>query len=191
MTKFYESKPCRNCGDTRRYVSTKKCPTCARAYNAKKNGSDINTVTANKSRVELRKTLAKNGVDKFEGKPCVTCGSTERYTTNNSCVPCSIARSRKSDNSASARWAKNNPEKAVAKVRRRELAKIDRTPSWADHNKINAAYAWALLASRVTGVQHHVDHVIPLQGENVSGLHVENNLQVLPWWDNLSKGNKF
>lgn len=44
--------------------------------------------------------------------------------------------------------------------------------------------------SRETGIPHHVDHIVPLQGDHVSGLHVESNLQVIPATDNIRKRNK-
>lgn len=57
------------------------------------------------------------------------------------------------------------------------------TPTWA-----NAAAIHAIYASCPKG--WHVDHIIPLKGKTVSGLHVENNLQHLPAKANLVKGNR-
>jgi hypothetical protein len=62
---------------------------------------------------------------------------------------------------------------------------MDRVPPWADIGKIKEVYKLA----RQLGMT--VDHVIPLRGKYVSGLHVHNNLQLLPAAVNFSKGNKF
>ncbi len=67
--------------------------------------------------------------------------------------------------------------------RSRQARKEERTPPWADLDKIREIYL-----NRPKG--YHVDHIIPLNGENVSGLHVHYNLQYLPAKENLSKGNK-
>lgn len=67
---------------------------------------------------------------------------------------------------------------------KRRAEKIKRTPKWADLEKIREIY-------KKCPDGHHVDHIIPLQGKLVSGLHVEDNLQYLTAKENLSKSNKF
>jgi hypothetical protein len=73
----------------------------------------------------------------------------------------------------------------------RRAAQLQRTPPWADMEAIRAVYARAREISVATGVEHHVDHEIPLQGRLVSGLHVPNNLQVITGLENIKKRNRF
>lgn len=87
-------------------------------------------------------------------------------------------------------WAKANPGKALARCRKRQAAKLNRTPPWASLKEIEKIYQLAARVSKFTGVPMHVDHIIPLQGKNISGLHAENNLQIIPASVNLSKGNR-
>lgn len=72
--------------------------------------------------------------------------------------------------------------------------KLQRTPDWLTEDDvwlINEFYQLAFLRTQLTGVAWHVDHVIPLRGRNVSGLHVPANLQVIPEAANLKKGNRY
>lgn len=68
---------------------------------------------------------------------------------------------------------------------------LKRMPAWADKAAIKAIYEKAHRRTWESGVPHHVDHVLPLQGEFVSGFHVHNNLQILTGADNGRKGNHF
>jgi len=90
-----------------------------------------------------------------------------------------------------AQWKKDNADKQNAYGAKRRAAEIQRTVPWANLNTIRAFYTEAQRLTNETGVVHHVDHILPLQGTNVSGLHIETNLQVLPYYENLSKSNNY
>jgi len=76
-------------------------------------------------------------------------------------------------------------------IKRRRLMLRMATPPWADFKKIAEIYRERDRLTAETGVAHHVDHIIPIQGKYVCGLHCEFNLRPIPAAENLSKSNRF
>lgn len=74
---------------------------------------------------------------------------------------------------------------------KRRSSRLQRTPAWADLERIKAIYAEAQRISTETGVLHVVDHDVPLLGKLVSGLHVHENLKIITALENSRKRNKF
>lgn len=84
-------------------------------------------------------------------------------------------------------WRKNNPDKVSLQALKDNAIRSLRIPKWLtkeDWEKINLFYN-----NCPEGMV--VDHIIPLRGKTISGLHVLNNLQYLTKEENLIKGNKF
>lgn len=81
-------------------------------------------------------------------------------------------------------WYKRNKDKQKIKVMLEKHERLQRMPSWVDQDELIKIYE-----NRPDG--YYVDHIVPLRGKNVSGLHVPWNLQYLPAQENMSKGNKF
>jgi len=92
------------------------------------------------------------------------------------------------------KWRENKPHLHAAKEARRRARKLSATPPWLSGPQvahIKRTYKLAKIMESITGDKYHVDHIVPLQGKNVCGLHVPWNLQVLPASSNISKSNKY
>lgn len=93
----------------------------------------------------------------------------------------------------SARYRSNNPEKVHARRVNRRASLLQRTPVWFgefDYMVMIEAIDLAKRREQSTGIKWHVDHMIPLQGCQASGLHCAQNLQVIPAALNLKKSNR-
>jgi|ERR1035437_212838 hypothetical protein len=92
-----------------------------------------------------------------------------------------------------ASYRKNNPGKVNALTAKRRATKLNATPKWltkAQKLEIEAIYIEAARLTKETDIPHEVDHILPLQGKDVWGLHVPWNLQILKMNENRKKGNK-
>lgn len=88
----------------------------------------------------------------------------------------------------------NEKAERLALVVKRRVSKIHRTPAWLTKEQlkeITEMYKMAKELEKVFPWKQCVDHIVPLQGATVSGLHVPWNLQILSAKANLEKGNKF
>lgn len=137
--------------------------------------------------------LNRHGKPAYRCKPC-----RDMYNAKNRARIAATATAWNKDNkdkvnASSRKWYSNNKYKHLAMIRTRQARKLKATPSWADKEDIALKYFFAKHLEEMTlGLcKYHVDHIIPLRGELVSGLHISANLQVLRAEDNLSKSNSF
>lgn len=86
-------------------------------------------------------------------------------------------------------WKQKNRGVVNAQTSRRRAKKLHATPSWANPNLIKEVYIKCAEMTESTGIHYHVNHIIPLQGRYVCGLHVENNLEIITAEENCKLGN--
>ncbi len=90
-------------------------------------------------------------------------------------------------------WASKNRGKCAARLARYYTAKKNAAPLWLTQvmvNEMELVYIESASKTKETGMSHNVDHIVPLQGKTVSGLHVPWNLQILTKMENCRKSNK-
>lgn len=97
-------------------------------------------------------------------------------------------------NARNRNWNARNKHIKAALQAKRKAAQLQRTPKWLteiDLWMIEEAYHIAQVRTEHFNLPWHVDHVIPLQGRKVSGLHVPSNIQVILAKENVKKSNKY
>jgi len=87
-------------------------------------------------------------------------------------------------------WKERNKDYSVYSCAKRRARKKNAIPAWSNNGCVLMFYRERDWISKVTNLEYHVDHVVPLLGNNVCGLHVETNLRIIPAVENLVKFNK-
>lgn len=131
---------------------------------------------------EYRRRYYRDNAEKLRSRSAVR--SRRMYL-----LPCERLKQSK----RSKEWRLRNPGRNAKKSREYTARRHQRIPQWLTDDDvwlIREIYDLAYLRSELTGVRHHVDHILPLFGRTVSGLHVPDNLQVIPASINLKKNNK-
>jgi hypothetical protein len=144
----------------------------------------------------------------FTGKPCKFNHISKRFVFNGVCLKCHSERSNKTYHKENGkekqrtetiretkrRWRQNNKGVVNSWTAMRYANKKQRTPPWLtekDVERIKCYYQVAAMYTKEGLGMWSVDHLVPLRGENVSGLHVPNNLTVITQVKNSSKSNNW
>lgn len=170
-TRYYTGKPCKHGHVAERQTSNGTCTVCSQNRNSQ---------------------WAKDNPDKVYRNQLAYL---KRYPERREAyIQQYLMRNREKRREDTKRWRLLNSDKHASKQKKREAAKINRTPSWlskTQNNQIDEMYWLAADLKAISGQKYHVDHIVPLQGKNISGLHVPWNLQILPADMNCKKSNTF
>lgn len=178
LTHYYTGKPCKYGHISERLYSDRSCTRCNVERARRQRLNNIERIR------ETGKRWYRNNLDKAKAK------ARRQHARAKMLNP---EKYKRVTRSKALKWQKENPEKANARNARRRANKLKRTPPWLtpeQHQQIQEFYTTAQRLTKETGIDHHVDHIFPLNGKTVSGLHVPWNLRVVTATENLSKSNR-
>lgn len=183
--RFFTGVPCKYGHTAERFVSCGKCCECnrlgRRAYRAA-HLEQVRTTDAAKKRELYKDPAYRRKASQARVGQKLEFKREERRRA--------YAKDPERFKKTVLKWARDNPAKTAARNARRKAAKLRATAEWADYNKIAEVYNEAKRKEAATGMKWHVDHIIPLRGKTVCGLHVHENLQILTASENSRKGIK-
>lgn len=182
LTRYYTGKACPNGHIAERIVSTRACVACA--ADRKKAWRVANPEKENAQKrawrdANLEKARALNLANQKKHRASANARNRKYAEANRDFI--------REKNHA---WQQENPGKVLAKAAKRRASERRQMPAWADNSKIELIYRVAA-SMRRHGKDVHVDHIVPLQGKSVSGLHVHYNLQIIDANANRMKSNQF
>lgn len=155
--------------------------------------ADAEFYTSNRSKC---KTCVKAAVKAYsKANPEVNASATKKWREKNPEKMKALVKAWDSANpdrklAAAKLRQKRFPHLMVEAVAKRRAAQYEATPAWADRKAIKQYYLIAQYLTFELGTPFSVDHIVPLKGETVCGLHAQNNLSILPAAWNAKKGNR-
>lgn len=128
---------------------------------------------------------------KWQQSPAGRSYNTQWYRTDKGKAQVARYREENRDHikEMTSEYYRNNKDRFYEDAAERDYVISRATPPWANLSKIRDIVKERERITAETGVVHHIDHIVPLRGKNVSGLHCKDNLQIITARENLSKGN--
>ena len=182
LKRYFTAEPCKRGHVAERMASNKCCITCFYARNRAARAADLEAARAKDRAWRKANTHRRVGksTDWFRANPERARELKLAWNTAN-------AEKIKVQSRANRQA---NLDRDAAKTRMKKALKLKATPAWVDLAAVSAVYSESVRLFRETGVKHEVDHIVPLQGRNVCGLHVHYNLRAIPAIDNRRKHNR-
>lgn len=194
LTQYFTGKPCKYGHVHTRKVTNGGCVECHRLRSNSAYHEDIDVQRASRrlSSKKYRERNPEKGVayaKLYYERNTEVCNSRRKvyYQANKQrLLPQKKAKDRL--------YYENNKEDFLIRNRNRRAAKLERVPSWygeSDKRHMTFLTRECKRLKDLTGIRFHIDHIIPMRGDTVSGLHCKENWQILTAHDNLSKSNNY